>query len=341
MQIDLPVSASSVRLLTELGAEYGLSPADCLTGTGIERAALLDPAAEVTTGQEFAVIRNLLRHRGTAQPGLAIEAGSRYHVAMHGTWGLALTTSRTVREAIDVSLRYGELGWVFVTFSFAEVDGDAVLSIDDGGVPADVRAFLVERNSAATKVFGRDLLGADLPFTAVRFRHPAPPDITRHVSLFGVTPTFGAPDNALCFDASYLDQPLPQANEWARRNYENVCRELVSRRRARAGVTGAVRGAMLRRPGGLLSLPDVASELGMSIRTLSRRLEAEQSSFRALADEVRQTLAEELLGTAGMTTQQVAHHLGYAEPSSFVRAFRRWTGRAPQTYRRERQAHRT
>ena len=74
----------------------------------------------------------------------------------------------------------------------------------------------------------------------------------------------------------------------------------------------------------------------MSVRTLARKLDAEQSSFRALADEVRRAQAEELLST-GLTTQQVAQRLGYAETSSFIRAFRRWTGRAPQTYRRERQ----
>ncbi|MFE2499865.1 AraC family transcriptional regulator [Streptomyces scopuliridis] len=339
MQIDLPISATSVRLLTELGAEYGLPLADCLADTGVDPAELLDPEAEVTIGQEFAVVRNLQSRLGAEQPGLAIVAGSRYHVAMHGAWGLAIATSRTVREAVDVGVRYGELGWVFVTFSFAEVDGDAVLSIDGERIPADVRTFHVERNSAATMAFIRDVMGTNLPLTAVRFRHPAPPDVTRYTDLFGITPTFDAPDDSLCFDASHLEQPLPQANEWAQRTYEKVCRELLDRRRARAGVAGAVRDALLRRSGVLSSLPEVASELGMSPRTLARRLDAEQSSFRVLADEVRQTLAEGLLGT-DMTTQQVAQRLGYTEPSSFVRAFRRWTGRAPQTYRRERQARR-
>ncbi|MFD3484764.1 AraC family transcriptional regulator [Streptomyces sp. NPDC058665] len=339
MQLDLPISATSVRLLTELGVEYGLALADCLAGTGIDSAELCALEAEVTVGQELTVVRNLLSRLGAELPGLSMVAGSRYHVAMHGAWGLAIATSPTVREAVDVGVRYGDLGWVFVKFSFAEVDGEAVLSIDGDHIPADLRTFLVERNSAATKVFIHDVMGADLPLTAVRFRHPAPADITRYTDLFGITPTFDAPDNTFCFDASYLEQPLPQANEWAWRNYENICRELLDRRRARAGVAGAVRDALLRRSGALSSLPEVARELGTSTRTLARRLDAEQSSFRVLADEVRQTLAEELLGT-DMTVQQVAHRLGYTEPSSFVRAFRRWTGHAPQAYRRERQPRR-
>ena len=334
MDIDIPVGATSVRMLIQLGQEHGLSVTECLHGTGVETNVLHDPAAEVTVGQEFEVIRNLQRRLAAAQPGLAIDAGSRYHVAMHGAWGLAIATSRTVRDAVDIGVRYGELGWVFVTFSLAEVHGEAVLTIDAGRVPADVRTFLVERNSAATQAFIVDSLGTGIPFTAVRFQHPAPADITTHTSLFGLTPTFDAPDNALCFDASYLKLPLPQANEFVARDYEALCRELLDQHRARAGVTGAVRDALLYRPGPLPTLAEVAGELDMSVRTLSRRLDAEQSSFRALTDEVRQAQAKALL-TTGMTTDQVAQRLGYAETSSFIRAFRRWTGRAPQTYRRE------
>lgn len=336
MNIDLPISATSVRMLIQLGREHGLPATDCLDGTGIDAAVMSDPAAEVTAGQEFDVIRNLQRRLGAAYPGLAVEAGSRYHVAMHGAWGLAVATSRTVRDAVGIGVRYGELGWVYVQFSFAEVHGEAVLGIDAEHIPADVRPFLVERNSAATQAFILDALGTGIPFTAVRFRHPAPSDITAHTTLFGMAPTFDAPDNALCFDAAHLERPLVQANEFVARDYEAICQELLDQRRARSGVTGAVRDALLRRPGTLPTLPEVAHDLGMSVRTMSRRLDAEQASFRALADEVRQAQAEALLMT-GMTTDQVAQRLGYAETSSFIRAFRRWTGQAPQAYRRGRE----
>src|SRR5689334_4027318 len=172
MQTDLPISATSVRMLIQLGLEHGLSVTDCLDGTGVDANVMRDPTAQVTAGQEFEVIRNLQRRLGAAQPGLAIEAGSRYHVAMHGAWGLAVVTSRTVRDAVDIGVRYGELGWVYVKFSFAEVRGEAVLGINAEHIPDDVRAFLVERNSAATQAFILDALGTGIPFTAVRFRHP-------------------------------------------------------------------------------------------------------------------------------------------------------------------------
>uniref|UniRef100_UPI002454AE20 helix-turn-helix domain-containing protein n=1 Tax=Nocardia abscessus TaxID=120957 RepID=UPI002454AE20 len=95
-------------------------------------------------------------------------------------------------------------------------------------------------------------------------------------------------------------------------------------------------------PGEIPDQATVAVGLYMSSRTLSRRLHEEGTSFRALLDEVRQTMSEVLLAHTDMTTEQVAARLGYAEAASFIRAFRRWQGCPPQTFRsRGRQSHRT
>lgn len=336
MDLDLPISASSVQLLTGLGSEFGLPPEECLRGTGVPIDALRDPLAEVTARQEFAVMRNLLRHCGD-EPGLGVEAGTRYHVAMHGVWGMALITSHTLRETIDIGTRYIDLAWAFTTVSLGEDDGTAVLSVDGGEIPADVRPFLIERISAAIKVIFHDLLSTEVPFSAVHFRHQAPGDTHRYVDAFGVEPAFESADNSVQFDARYLARRLPQANEFVRRGYEQVCRELLAKRRARTGTAGAVRDALVRRPGRIPDVVEVAAGLRLSSRTLFRRLEKEGTTFRALVDEVRETLAEELLVTARMSTEQIARRLGYAEPASFVRAFKRWKGRTPQAYRTETQ----
>ena len=72
----------------------------------------------------------------------------------------------------------------------------------------------------------------------------------------------------------------------------------------------------------------------MSPRTLRRKLTEAGTSYRALQDEVRQALAEELLSTGALTVSDVALRLGYAEAASFIRAFKRWTGRTPSAYLR-------
>lgn len=319
-------------MLVDIGVQYGGRAEDLLEGTGLDQALLNIPLAEVTLRQEYDVMRNLLRLHGS-EPGLGILAGARYHLAMHGTWGLLMVTACTFREALQIALPLVPLSWAFTTVSLREEGEVASVVFDGTDIPADVRTFLIERNIGASKVIHRELMGTDLPWTGVQFRHAAPPDISHHVELFGLEPSFGQAENAFQFDAAQLDMPLPQANEWVCAGYEAMCHELLAKRVSRTGVSGAVRNLLVERPGEFPDAAEVAERLAMSPRTLFRRLEDEDTSFRKLVDEVRETLAQELLITAGMTTEQVARRLGYAEPTSFVRAFKRWTGHTPQRYR--------
>jgi AraC-like DNA-binding protein len=79
----------------------------------------------------------------------------------------------------------------------------------------------------------------------------------------------------------------------------------------------------------------VAATLHVSVRTLRRQLGDEGTTFRALVEETRQLLAEELLGTGRLTVEEIADRLGYAEASSFVHAFKRWKGIPPRRYARQ------
>ncbi|MFD2400258.1 helix-turn-helix transcriptional regulator [Prauserella oleivorans] len=72
----------------------------------------------------------------------------------------------------------------------------------------------------------------------------------------------------------------------------------------------------------------------MTVRTLRRKLAAEGTSYRALVDEVRETVAEDLLATPALSVEQIAHRLGYSEASSFIHAFTRWKGVPPREFRR-------
>lgn len=82
----------------------------------------------------------------------------------------------------------------------------------------------------------------------------------------------------------------------------------------------------------VLSVRQVAAQLGVSTRPLQRRLAAEQVSFQELLDAYRQEWAMELLREGRLAIGEVAYALGYAEQSAFTRAFRCWTGQAPRAW---------
>ncbi|MFE3099536.1 helix-turn-helix domain-containing protein [Nocardia tengchongensis] len=253
--------------------------------------------------------------------------------SLPGPLVLALLASRTLRDAIVVAVGYVDHGFTIGQLKFENADGEGRLQFEDREASADGRDLLAERVLAGFQAVGHELYGIGVPLRRVSFRHSAPADITRYRSVFGIEPLFGTTVNELAFDSSYLDVPLPHPTEQARSTCQRMCQELLARRYVRSGFAGVVRDLLVRDPGVIPDQSAVASELFVSPRTLSRRLNEEGTSFRTLLDEVRQVLSEELLDRTDMTTEQVAARLGYAEAASFIRAFRRWQGCPPQEYR--------
>jgi AraC-like DNA-binding protein len=323
----------SAQLLTRLGMERGMPPQACLRGTDLRLEELNRPDHHVTGDQELTIIANLLEELGDP-PGLGLEAGVRYHLATYGIWGFALISSPTLRSAISVGLRYLDLTYTFCRVTVRDDGEEFCLFLDMSTVPAPLRRFLVERDAAATHIIQRELLATATRLRRIGFAFPAPSTGTlRYEEVFGFRPEFDAAAHVIVFDAARLDMPLPQAEPSTRDLADAECRRLLERRRSRAGLSGQVRDALLTRPGSPPSLAEVAATLHLSDRTLRRRLAEEGASYRMLLEEIRERLAEELLVNGGLTVQEVAQRLGYAETSSFTHAFRRWNGVGPRAHR--------
>lgn len=332
----MPVrSAASALLLVRLGEEHGVPAEALLTGTGLALADLRRPGAEVTGAQELAVIGNLVA--ACPDPELALEAGTRYHLTTYGIWGFALASSPTVRDALAVGSRFVDLSFAFCRLDVVEDAEELRLVLDGRDVPADVRGFVVVRDLTGLRTLAAELVPG-LALRRVEVAVPTPDDVSPYADVLGVAPRFGAAQSVAVVDAAALDLPLPQADELTAATTEQQCRELVERRRARTGTSGRVRDELVRTPGEMPDVAEVARRLAVSERTLRRRLGDEGTSFRTLVDEVRSALAEELLATGSMTVEQVARRLGYAETASFTHAFTRWNGVPPSTWARRRRA---
>lgn len=324
----------SAQVLARFAAERGLSPAACLEDTGISPEALADPQTEIGADQELQLARNLLRGLGP-QPGLGLEAGLRYHLATYGIWGFALLSCKNFRAVAEVVERYLDLSYAFIRFRTRIEPGLLQILLDDSALPEDLRPFFLERDFAAWSNAMRELQPQGLPVLAVELRLPRPTDIARYVALCGVEPRFDAECNRIHLDPALLDAPLPQGNALIAQLCLEQCRQLLEKRKRRGGIAGRVRERLFQLAGQMPSLDSIAAELQLAPRSLRRHLEQEGTSFRALADEVLETLAEELLIVANMKLEEVAQRLGYAEPASFIHAFKRWKGVSPNAYREQ------
>jgi AraC-like DNA-binding protein len=328
---DLHRAPASALVLTGLGMEHGVPQEVGLRGTRLTPEALGDPQTTVTGHQEIQIIRNLLTALGEDVP-LGIEAGMRYHLTTHGIWGFALSSSPTLRTAAAVGLRYVNLTFALTRMSAIEQDNGIQLVLDDSHLPSDVRRFLVERELTSIVHLARQLLSDPSAVIGVQFRHPAPAATAPYEKAFGVRPTFDAAANAANVPAELLNRALPQADAHTAAVTEAQCRRLLADRQARAGIAGKVRDRLVARPGAMPDMETVAAELHMSSRSLRRRLTAEGTSYRALADEVREHLAEELLATKALSVEEIGRRLGYAATPAFTTAFKRWKGITPRAY---------
>lgn len=338
---DFPRGTAGVAVMAEFAAEHGVSAARLLAGTGLDERALAEPDRQIPARTELAVVRALLAAFGT-ESGLGMAVGQRYRVSTFGIFGYACVTSPNLREAISLALRYYRLGFAFCTPIVEFRPGEVVARIDHELIPVDVRGFLVERDVVAIHRVMSDLLGERLDLARAEFAYPEPPYAAAMAELFGVTPRFDSEHTLFAIDPQVLDRPLPQANQPTWQVCVAQCHEMIRRRTARTGIAAEVRERLLPGSGatGVGSPPTletIARELNMSARTLRRRLDEAGTSYRALLDEVRLALAEEMLTAAPLSMDDIAIRLGYAEATPFIHAFKRWTGHTPAAYRR---AHR-
>lgn len=326
-------SIISIQLLTQFALELGLDLQRCLQNTGLTPLHIASQHAEVEAKQELQLITNLLE--ALPEPGdLGLRAGRRYHLSTYGAWGYAILSSATVRQAAELGLRYQGLTYAFTRISLDEDGSSANLHFDDRDLPAALHDFIVQRDMLGALVVVRELLGDPLPLLALEMRQQAPTDIAPFIEAFGQAPRFGAAHNSMRFAAQLLDNPLPRANPQLVNACEQQCQALLARHHWHQGLAGRVRQLLLQSPGQISDMEHVAASLHQSSRTLRRRLIAEGTSFRALQDEVRQALAEELLTAGGLSLEEIAERLGYGELSNFIHAFKRWKGTTPRRYQR-------
>lgn len=326
-------SIASARRLVQLAQEHGASLDACLQGTGIGSDQLEGPDVDILPEQELRLIRNVLQTLPQAGA-LGIEAGLRYRVSDAGIWGYALISSRTLREAFQLTLRYLDLSSVLGDLFFEESEGTGRVRFDYQSIPEELREFVMERDFGVLAAVQRQIVGVPLPARHVQLAYPRPPHAARLEAHFGLVPEYDAPETWLVVDSAIFDRPLPQANEAMLKLCEAEARKLLEQRKLRTGFSAKVRDIILRQPSQGPDMDAVAAELCVTARTLRRYLAEEGTTFRALRDEVLLMLAEELLDTAHMKLDEVAERLGYSDSAAFSHAFKRWKGVPPRAQRR-------
>lgn len=330
------VLAAMDAALIEAAVACGLERRALLEAWGGDRALLDDPDARVPITQHLALWTHV------AQSSLGLEIGARLGVDGMGVVGFAMQHGGSVREALDWLQRFRAVVHPEVVPSVSvrhEPQGARMVFARPVPAPFAQLREPVYAQAASIVAVMRALAGDDVRARFVAFPLPRPANPSRFEQWFGAPVAWGGPLLEVAFDAEVLDRPLPRADSRLFGYLASRAAELLAALPRDGDVIAPVRQQIAE----LLAHGEpraavVARRLAMSQRTLNRRLAEAGTSFAALLSEVRRTRATLLLDDRSLTCSEVGFLLGYAEPATFFRAFKRWTGHTPQAFRLNRQA---
>ena len=313
---------------------------DYLQARGMDAEAVLDcprPASSPDGLARFPVSRHsqLIERAiaATGDPALALRVGQTVRAEHYGVVGYVVMACPTLAEAIERMQRFERLVNDANRVQLRREAGSMIMEWGAEGFSPG--RLYDEFGISALVTFTRQITGVHWHPQRVNFRHADPGYPAVYAETFGCEVCFDQPRTGIVAPVHYLDVRLPGMNAGLRAVLDQQAEQILAKAPDFADIWlrslhKAVHAALAE---GGADLPGTAASLGVSARTLQRRLQAQGLSFQDVLDEVRHRSAEHYLADRRLQLSDVALLLGYSEQSAFNRAFKRWTGRTPRQWR--------
>lgn len=318
----------SSRAMVEACRRLGIDTDALLRAAGVSRRTLEDPDARLEGSRAAALWATA--YELSRDPVLSLHAAEACPLGAYKVIDYMAYNAATVGEAFLYAARYFPLVNTAISLPIDESRDPVTFDVVSERGPSGVSRPYAEYCCAAFLLHVRAATGVGFPLRRVTFVHRAPSDTAEHERVFGCPVRFEAEHNRMSIDRAAWQTPATRANpgilqvltEHADLLLQKLPRgpDLVERTRRTIGE---------RLRGGDSSIEGVARELCTSARSLQRHLSELGYSYNALADEVRAATARLYLEQPDIAIAEVAYLLGYADQSTFNRAFKRWTGSTP------------
>ncbi|MDO9004787.1 MAG: AraC family transcriptional regulator [Aquabacterium sp.] len=335
--------SSWVSALKRAVDKKGVDAHALMVQAGLDVALLGDPLARYPSRQVIEFWK--LAIQATGDPLLGVSVSQQIAVSTFHALGFAILASNDLASMFERMTRYfrlvtnaGEIQFVHqggVGQLLVKADADLLTPDDAEAVWCVLDAVLIVVVRACHMLYGPDFKPLEL-----RLQRPRP---ARHDWLeraFLHVPIYGCAENALLVDEATLSRRLIHGNaELARVNEEATGRYLSGLGAPDGDAQWMTKLKNLlqeRLPAGDPPQSEVAQALGLTSRTLQRKLADAGTTYRDVIHRTRQALALEYLAQTTYSVSEIAYLLGFAEVSGFTRAFRRWTGTSPSAWRAHR-----
>lgn len=315
-----------------LSRSLGVEAQPVMREFGVDPALLKDPDTPIAY-EAFLQIINVLAE-ATTTPHFGLLLARRQSYPMLGQVGLALRQAPTIGEAIDI----------INCFLHLQCNGHRSLLSRNNGIVTWY--FVVDMpNAPQLKVQGdralglsyqivRDLTGTDWAPNSIHFAHATPENTRPYKQFFRCPVLFEQELTGMSFPLETLSTPNCRGSAELYRMLRSEL-ELADASRQQSFSQKIRRQINLALEGGSLSIDSIASQFGISPRTLQRKLKQNMGlTFRELADEARTQVAQRYLRNSTLSLLQISDILGYSELAAFSRAFKRNTGVSPKNWRK-------
>ena len=319
-------------ILAEL-QKHGIEPVDGLERLGVPAATLSDSRGRISFAELDRIVAQAMQV--CDDPGLGLSVGVNAPESMLQLLGHLVVSCRTLRDAFALFQRYAPLVADGLTYSLSEGSTHARFDYHCPVQLPSASRFAAEYLLVMVQRIAEHFI-ADMRDRAesVHFEHEKPDYHHRYTRVFNCPVLFGQSSNSMFFPSRLLDVQQLHADPTMHSALREMAERLLEDMRNPVSVGDRVRGLL--RYESDLSVVDVAKlarGLGLTPRSLRRRLAAEGLSLTVLLDEARCRLACEELRREG-SIKEIAERVGFSEPSAFHRAFKRWTGQTPLEYAR-------
>lgn len=302
-----------------------------LRSIDVDPAGAIDPKQMVSDDDYYA----FFGHCADADPNgttLSLRVGAAMRCDEYGAFGLAWKSAPDLRGSYARAERYARVLTTVSTYEVEESDGGAFLHLHRAGERHRGLCLSNEATIAAIVAISQEAASSAFQPLAAYFKHPAPDSVAGHEAHFGCPVHFDADRDALLVSNEALRTPNKVGDESIARFFDTHLEADLAQlddslpRRVQIRISRSLSE-------GVPTISDIAGHFGMSGRTLQRRLSERDETFQSLVDEARRQLAKRLLGETSYSLAEVAFMTGFAEQSSFTRAFKRWAGQTPRSYR--------
>ncbi len=319
-------------LAAELAAQ-GISVKDLFARTGIHPWQLEDPRVRMSHRQRLAIYRNARTLAKRSE--IALLAGARQRLSDYGVYGYAMVSSATFGDALLLSLEHVTMaGPAVKQISFSIENGMAILRSHGIESLGDLLPFAAEYwRSSMTSLFSH-VLESPFPTKRMIFTFPAPPHWRHYERMFNCPIEFNGDAMEWHFDAAVLGRPCPDANPITTQVCQQFCDRVLTESAGGTDLARQIRSACLNSSQRFPAAEEIAGQLGLSLRTLHRRLSLSGLSYQRIIDDLRRSVAIEFLENTQLQVEEVAERVGFADATSFRKAFKKWTGHSPSFYRR-------